>query len=51
MDIKIGDKVKFCCFDGSVIDVTVVEFEDGNVIGVSETGSRHWCPIKDIAKI
>jgi hypothetical protein len=48
MDIKIGDKVKFCCFDGSVIDVTVVEFEDGIVIGVSETGSRHWCPMKDV---
>ena len=48
MDIKIGDKVKFRCFDGSVIDVTVVEFEYGDVIGVSETGSCHWCPMKDV---
>ena len=48
MDIKIGDKVKFRCFDGAVIDVTVVEFEDGNAIGGSETGSRHWCPMKDV---
>lgn len=46
MDIKIGDKVTFRCFDGSTIDVTVVEFKNGNVIGVSETGSRHWCPMK-----
>lgn len=50
MDINIGDKVKFCCFDGSTIDVTVIEFQDSNVIGVSETGSRHWCPIKDVTK-
>lgn len=46
--IQIGDKVKFRCFDGSVIDVTVVEFVSGNVIGVSETGSHHWCPMKDV---
>lgn len=46
--VEIGDKVTFRCFDGSTIDVTVVEFKDGNVIGVSETGSRHWCPMKDV---
>lgn len=44
--MEIGDKVKFRCFDGSVIDVTIVEFDDDIAVGVSDTGSRHWCPIR-----
>jgi hypothetical protein len=46
--VEIGDKVKFRYLDGTVIDVTVVEFDDGNVIGVSKYGRPHWCPMKDV---
>ena len=50
MEIKIGDCVEFRCFDGSIIDVKVVEFDGNNVIGVSPSGSRHWCPFQDVIK-
>ena len=50
MDIKIGDCVEFRCFDGSIIDVRVVDFDGSNVIGVSPSGSRHWCPFHNVIK-
>lgn len=49
-NLKIGDKVKFHCFDGSTIDVEVTEINDGLVYGKSQFGS-HWADMKDVERI
>ena len=49
-NLKIGDKVKFHCFDRSTIDVEVTEINDGLVYGKSQLGS-HWADMKDVERI
>ena len=46
--MKVGDKVKFRCFDGSVIDITVTSIDEHHVYGTSDCGSHHWANKKDV---
>lgn len=46
-NLKIGDKVKFHCFDGSTIVVEVTNVNNGIVYGKSQFGS-HWADMRDV---
>lgn len=46
-NLKIGDKVKFHCFDGSTIVVEVTSANKGIVYGKSQFGS-HWADMSDV---
>lgn len=47
----MGMKVVFNCFDGTIIIVSVTEYKDGIVYGISENGSSHWANISDVETI
>ena len=49
MDVKVGDKVRIRCFDGSVIEITVTSTDGSMVYGTSGFGS-HWADIRDIVE-
>ena len=46
-NLKIGDKVKFHCFDRSTIVVKITYVDNGIVYGKSQFGS-HWANISDV---
>jgi hypothetical protein len=46
-NLKIGDKVKFHCFDRSTIVVKITNVDNGIVYGKSQFGS-HWANISDV---
>lgn len=48
--MKVGDKVKIRCFDGSIIDITITSIDEHNVYGTSDFGS-HWANKKDVIMV
>ncbi len=45
--LKIGDKVKFHCFDKSTIVVEVTDINNGIVYGKSQFGN-HWADMSNV---